>query len=61
MVAGIVTLMVLSFGKGEDIAGIVMSGLMITFASSVAATVAAVLQKHVQKAIDIKSENDLTV
>ncbi|MGI0013484.1 MAG: DUF2975 domain-containing protein [Nitrososphaera sp.] len=27
MVAGIVTLMVLSFGKGEDIAGIVMSGL----------------------------------
>jgi hypothetical protein len=61
MVAGIVTLMVLSRGKGEDITGIVAPALLITFASSIVATVAAVFQKRVQKAIDIKSKNDLTV
>jgi hypothetical protein len=51
MVAGIVTLMVLSRGTGEDITGIVAPALLITFASSVVATVAAVLQKRVQKAL----------
>ena len=56
MVAGIAALMALSFGKGEDIAGIVAMGLLITFASSVVAAFAAVLQKQVQKAIDIKKE-----
>jgi hypothetical protein len=48
MVAGIVTLMVLSRGTGEDITGIVAPALLITFASSVVATVAAVFQKRVQ-------------
>jgi O-antigen/teichoic acid export membrane protein len=61
MVAGIVTLMVLARGKGEDITGIVAPALLITFVSSVVATAAAVFQKRVQKAIDIKSKNDLTV
>ena len=61
MVAGVVTLMVLSRGKGEDITGIVAPALLITFLSSVVATVAAVFQKRVQKVKDIKSENDLTV
>jgi hypothetical protein len=56
MVAGIAAVMAFSFGKGEDIAGIVAMGLLMTFASSVVAAVAAVLQKQVQKAIDIKSE-----
>ena len=56
MVAGIATLMVLSRGKGEDITGIVAPGLLITFLSSVVATVAAVFQKRVQQAIDLKSE-----
>jgi hypothetical protein len=55
MVAGIAAVMVLSAGTG-DIAGIVMMGLIITFASSVVAAVAAVLRKQVQKAIDIKKE-----
>ena len=59
MVAGIAAVMVLSAGTGEDIAGIVAMGLLITFASSVVAAVAAVLQKQVQKAIDIKSERPL--
>jgi hypothetical protein len=49
MVAGIVTLMVLSRGKGEDITGIVAPALLITFASAVVATVAAVLQKRAQR------------
>ena len=60
MVAGIVTLMVLSRGTGEDITGIVAPALLITFASSVVAIVAAVAQKRVQKAIDTKSNNDLS-
>jgi hypothetical protein len=56
MVAGIAAVMVLSVGKGEDIAGIVAAGLLVTFPSSVVAAFAAVLQKQVQKAIDMKSE-----
>ena len=56
MVAGIAALIALSRGKGEDIAGIVAVGLLITFASSVVAIVAAVFQKRVRKAINIKSE-----
>jgi hypothetical protein len=58
MVAGIATLMFLSRGTGEDITGIVAPALLITFVSSVVATVAAVVQKRVQNAIDIKSNND---
>jgi hypothetical protein len=61
MVAGIITLMVISRGKGEDITGIVAPALLITFASSVVASVAAVLQKREQRAIDIKPKNDRTV
>ena len=53
MVAGIASVMVLSIGKGEDLAGIVAMGLLITFASCVVAAVAAVLQKQVQKAIEL--------
>jgi hypothetical protein len=56
MVAGIAALMVLSRGKGEDITGIVAPGILITFLSSVVATVAALFQKRVQQAIDLRSE-----
>jgi hypothetical protein len=48
MVAGIVTLMVLSRGKGEDITGIVAPALLITVVAGIVATVAAVLQKRAQ-------------
>jgi hypothetical protein len=58
MVAGIVTLMVLSRGTGEDITGIVAPALLITIVASVVATVAAVAQKRAQKAIDLNSTND---
>ena len=56
MVAGIVTLMVLSRGKGEDITGIVAPALLITIISSVVSIVAALLQKRAEKANDTKKE-----
>jgi hypothetical protein len=49
MVAGIVTLMFISRGKGEDITGIVAPALLITILSSVVAIVAAVYQKRAQR------------
>jgi hypothetical protein len=45
----------------EDIAGGVMIGLIMIFVSVVIATTAGVFEKIVQNAVDIKSENDLTV
>jgi hypothetical protein len=49
MVAGIVALMVLSRGKGEDITGIVAPALLITIVSGFVAIVAAILQKRVKR------------
>lgn len=45
----------------DDAPGVILIGLVITFASLVITTFAAVLQKLVQNAVAIKSENDLTV
>ncbi|WP_419962476.1 DUF2975 domain-containing protein [Psychrobacillus sp. BM2] len=45
----------------DDAPGIIVIGMVIIFASIVIAIFAAVLQKLLQEAIDIKSENDLTV
>lgn len=45
----------------DDAPGIIVFGLVFVFASFVIATFAAVLQRLLQEAIDIKSENDLTV
>jgi hypothetical protein len=45
----------------DDGAGPIMIGLITIFASSVMATAVAVLQKVLQNAVDLKSENDLTV
>lgn len=45
----------------DDIAGGVMMGLMMIFISSVVATAAAVFEKTLQSAVEMKSENDLTV
>lgn len=58
IVAG--TSFVMFFMEG-DRAGIVALGIYATFASSVAATATAVFQRLLQNAVDIKSENDLTV
>lgn len=45
----------------DDAPGIIVIGLVMIFASIVIAVFAAVLQKLLKEAIDIKSENDLTV
>ena len=49
MVAGIVGLMILSAGKGEDITGIVAPALLITIVSGLVATVAAIGQKRAER------------
>jgi hypothetical protein len=45
----------------DDAPGLVIIGMVPVFASMVIAVFAAVLQRLLQEAIDIKSENDLTV
>ncbi|MDP3778935.1 MAG: DUF2975 domain-containing protein [bacterium] len=50
----------LSHGS-DDPAGGVFMGILITFGSVVIATAAAVFERILQNAVDIKSENDLTV
>jgi hypothetical protein len=45
----------------DDAPGVALIGFVIIGASFVIATAAAVMQKLVQNAVDIKSENDLTV
>ena len=45
----------------DDAPGLVALGFVIIFASFVIATAAAVFQQLLQNALDIKSENDLTV
>lgn len=47
--------------QGDDPAGPTMMGLVAIFTSVVIATAAGVFQKLLQNAVDIKSENDLTV
>ena len=45
----------------DDIAGGVAMGLVMIFVSIVIATAAAVFERLLQNAVDMKSENDLTV
>ena len=45
----------------DDAPGAVMLGLVFIFAPLITSVFAAVLEKLLQKALDIKSENDLTV
>jgi Protein of unknown function (DUF2975) len=45
----------------DDIAGGVMMGLAMIFVSAVVATAAAVFERTLQSAVELKSENDLTV
>src|SRR5947207_10316489 len=48
-------------GNSDDRAGGVFMGILITFGSIVIAAAAAVFERILQNAVDIKSENDLTV
>lgn len=49
------------FAEVDDAPGVIFVGLLVPFASMVIAVFAAVLQRLLKEAIDIKSENDLTV
>ncbi len=48
-------------GEVDDAPGAIVIGMVFTFAPMAVAVFAAVLQKLLKQAIDIKSENDLTV
>jgi hypothetical protein len=54
-------LYIILFAHGDDPAGPTALGIVTTFASLVIATAAALFERLLQNAIDIKSENDLTV
>jgi hypothetical protein len=60
LVAGADAFIILSHGN-DDAAGALMVGFVVIFASFVIATAAAVFQKLLQNAVDLKEENDLTV
>lgn len=47
--------------QDDDAPGVIALGLLITGAAFVISAAAALMQKLVQHAVDIKSENDLTV
>jgi hypothetical protein len=48
-------------GDKDDAPGIIVIGLVLVFASMVITFFAAVLQMLLKEAIDIKSDNDLTI
>jgi hypothetical protein len=52
---------IIMFGNDDDRAGGVVMGAFFFFASIVVAAAMAVLERALQKAVDMKSENDLTV
>jgi len=53
--------LVFMMAEKDDAPGLILIALVIIFAALVIAVFAAVLQKLLKEAIDIKSENDLTV
>jgi len=61
IVAADAYLMIAARSGNDDPAGAVMLGLVATFASIIIGTAAAVFERVLQNAVDIKSENDLTV
>ncbi len=58
---GAIAYIVIAMSGKDDIAGGVMMGLFLSFISAVVATAAAVFERTLQKAVELKSENDLTV
>lgn len=58
---GIVVPFVYLVAEKDDAPGLIIVGMVPIFASMVMAVFAAVLQKLFKEAIDIKSENDLTI
>lgn len=60
IVVGEVLLVVTQAGN-DDLAGPIALGIFTTFISIVIATTAAIFERLLQNAVEIKSENDLTV
>jgi hypothetical protein len=60
IVLGVAYIFIANRGQ-DDIAGGVAMGIVTTFASIIIATASAVFEKLLQSAVDMKSENDLTV
>ena len=56
-----VSVIFLMFGDKDDRPAGVFMRILITFASIVVATTAAMFERILQNAVDLKSENDLTV
>jgi hypothetical protein len=52
---------IFSVADKDDAPGVVLLGLIFTFAPMLAAILAAILQNLFQNVIDLKSENELTV
>src|ERR1044072_6724214 len=61
MIGGAVAYLFIAVRGKDDIAGGVAIGLAMIFVSVVIGTAAAVFESLLQNAVDIKSENDLTV
>ncbi|MEA2166472.1 MAG: hypothetical protein QOK37_4599 [Thermoanaerobaculia bacterium] len=61
MIGGAVAYLFIAMRGKDDIAGGVAMGVVMIFVSVVIATAAAVFERLLQNAVDIKSENDLTV
>ncbi len=61
MIGAAVAYLFIAVRGKDDIAGGVAIGVVMIFVSVVVATAAAVFEKLLQNAVDIKSENDLTV
>jgi hypothetical protein len=56
-----VELIVIMLGDSDDRPPAVVMGILITFGSLVVAAAAAMFERALQSAVDLKSENDLTV
>jgi hypothetical protein len=61
IILGILYIRLFVSGDGDDPAGPTALGIFTTFVSIVIATAAAIFERLLQNAVDIKSENDLTV
>ena len=60
-IAGALAYILIVVRGKDDVAGGVAIGIFLIFVSVVIATAAAVFERLLQNAVDIKSENDLTV
>ena len=61
VVAEEIFIMLMNKGDSDNPGAPIFMGVLITFPSIVVATAAAIFERILQNAVDIKSENDLTV